>query len=73
MAGRAAGGARAAPKPASGRGKGLEKFLASLEPKQIEALRKEADRRRPDLKTRPDVSALIREAVQEWLDRRRSA
>jgi len=58
-------------KPVEGgpRRKGLEKFLASLDPKQLEALRREADRRRPDLKARPDVSALLREAVDDWLKR----
>ena len=67
MASKKNGPAEKVPTPPGGRGKGLEKFLASLEPRQVEALRREADRRRPDLKARPDVSSLLREAVDDWL------
>jgi hypothetical protein len=47
---------------------GRIKVLVSLEPEQLAGLRKEAFRRAAgEERGRPDVSALIREAVEAWL------
>jgi hypothetical protein len=42
----------------------------SLEPAQLQALRREAAKRaRAEGRERPDVSAVVREAVEAWLRR----
>lgn len=54
--------------PKVGPRSGFVKAIYSLEPGQVESLRAEAIRRL-DLSrsSRPDASALVREAVAEWL------
>jgi hypothetical protein len=55
-------------RPAEGR----IKVLVSLEPEQLAGLRREAFRRAAaEDRGRPDVSAIVREAVAEWLGRRK--
>ena len=59
------------------RSKGLTKAMFSVEPAQIEALRREASRRasqdpevragRRSLRAAVDASALVREALGDWL------
>jgi hypothetical protein len=47
---------------------GRVKILISIEPAQLTALRREAfARATAEERGRPDVSALIREAIDEWL------
>jgi hypothetical protein len=62
-------------KPAVKRGRppaGRIKVMVSLEPEQVQALRLEAFRRvEEDPRARPDVSGLVREAVDAWLKPRR--
>jgi hypothetical protein len=54
-------------RPAEGR----ERFIVSFDPKQLVELRREAFRRATAAgSARPDVSAVVREAVAAWLERR---
>ncbi len=63
--------AKTTTKPPS-RAKGLEKAMFRLEPEQLEALRREALRRAGERGSmKPDASELVREAVADWLKRRR--
>lgn len=51
---------------------GRTKVMVSLEPAQVVELRREALRRAAaDVSLRPDVSALVREAIADWLARRK--
>lgn len=51
---------------------GFLKTIVSLEPEQLAELRAEALRRaQAQGSIRPDVSALVREALKAWLARRR--
>jgi uncharacterized protein (UPF0548 family) len=51
---------------------GRERFIVSFDPKQLVELRREAFRRAAaEGSARPDVSALVREAVADWLGRRK--
>jgi hypothetical protein len=70
----------APPKPPRGpRGKGLIKAMFSMDPRQLEALRREALKRaaqdpdvkagRKSLRAAVDASALVRAAVASWLAR----
>lgn len=51
---------------------GRERFIVSFDPKQLVELRREAFRRaEAEGSARPDVSALVREAVDEWRAKRK--
>jgi uncharacterized protein (UPF0548 family) len=51
---------------------GRERFIVSFDPKQLVELRREAFRRAAaEGSARPDVSALVRDAVADWLARRK--
>jgi hypothetical protein len=61
------------PKKTRGPGRPAEgrvKVMVSMDPEQVDALRREAFRAAAeDRRARPDVSALVREAVDAWLKR----
>jgi uncharacterized protein (UPF0548 family) len=51
---------------------GRERFIVSFDPKQLVELRREAFRRAAaEGSARPDVSALVREAVAGWIAKRK--
>lgn len=56
-------------RPATGR----ERFIVSFAPGQLAELRREAFKRAAAIgSAKPDVSALVREAVAEWVAKRRA-
>jgi hypothetical protein len=58
-------------RPAASGVKGHEPVLVQLEPSQRSALRREALKRAAAAGTaRPDVSELVREAIDDWLRKR---
>jgi hypothetical protein len=66
--------ARAKPSTSSwrvGKRSGLFKATFSITGEQLEALKREADRRRPAGALRSDTSAVLREVLDAWLARRR--